>query len=202
MQRITALLMGLALVLAAAASGGTAASHKQLKPVPGKRGPAGPRGPRGPAGPAGPIGPAGPAGPAGISSIDPLPSGKTVHGVIGFGYAASAGNQHGDIDQQLPVPATAALKDADVYVSLNGFTSSGGITPTTADTNAGCTGSVTSPTAPAGKVCVYIAAGQNSAGIQGLGIGPNGTPYGFKLSWDSQTSGRSFVEAVYAYTAP
>ncbi len=40
------------------------------------------------------------------------------------------------------------------------------------------------------------------AGIQGPGIGPAGTPYGFKISWDSQTSGRSFAEAVYAYTAP
>jgi len=148
------------------------------------------------------VGPAGPAGPAGISAIDPLPSGKTVHGVIGFGFTATAGNQHAEIDQQLLVPATAALKDADVYISLSGFTSSGGITPTTADTNAGCTGSVTAPTAPAGKVCVYIAAGQNSAGIQGLGVGPAGTPYGFKVSWDSQTSGRSFAEAVYAYTAP
>jgi hypothetical protein len=198
MRRIAALLVGLALVLGATAAGGTAASHKQLKPVPGKRGPAGPRGPRGPAGP---VGPAGPAGPAGTSALDPVPSGKTVHGVIGFGFTASAGNQHGDIDQQLPVPATAPLKDADVFISLNGFTSSGGITPTTADTDAGCTGSVTNPTAPSGKVCVYIAAGQNSAGIQGLGIGPNGSPYGFKLSWDSQTAGRSFVEAVYAYTA-
>jgi hypothetical protein len=199
MRKITALLIGLALVLAATAGGGTAASHKQQKPVPGKRGP---RGPRGPVGPAGPAGPAGSAGAAGISATDPLPSGKSVHGVIGFGFAATAGNQHVDVGQQLPVPATAPLKDADVYISLSGFTSSGGITPTTADTNAGCTGSVTAPTAPAGKVCVYIAAGQNSAGIQGLGIGPAGTPYGFKISWDSQTSGRSFAEAVYAYTAP
>jgi hypothetical protein len=199
MRKIVALLLGLALILAATAGGGTAASHKQQKPVPGKRGP---RGPRGPVGPVGPAGPAGPAGAAGSSAIDPLSSGKTVHGVIGFGFAASAGNQHVDVGQQLPIPATAALKDADVYISLNGFTSSGGITPTTADTNAGCTGSVTAPTAPAGKVCVYIAAGQNSAGIQGLGIGPAGTPYGFKISWDSQTSGRSFAEGVYAYTAP
>jgi hypothetical protein len=143
-----------------------------------------------------------PPGRPAARAIDPLPSGKTVHGVIGFGDLATAGNQHRDIFQQLPVPATAPLKDADVYVSLTGFTSSGGITPTTADTNAGCSGSVTAPTAPAGKVCVYIAGGQNSAGIQGLGIGTTGTPYGFKLSWDSQTSGRSFVEAVYAYTAP
>ena len=56
------------------------------------------------------------------------------HGVIGFGFAATAGNQHVDVGQQLPVPATAPLKDADVYISLNGFSSSGGITPTTADT--------------------------------------------------------------------
>jgi hypothetical protein len=201
MRKIAAVLIGLALVLVATAAGGTAAPQKkhQQKVVPGKRGPRGPRGARGPAGP---IGPAGPSGPAGISATDPLPSGKTVHGVIGFGDLATAGNQHRDIDQQLPVPATAPLKDADVYISFNGFTSSGGITPTTADGNAGCTGSVTAPTAPAGKVCVYVAAGQNSAGIQGLGIGPAGTPYGFKLSWDSQVSGRTFVEAVYAYTAP
>jgi hypothetical protein len=137
-----------------------------------------------------------------VSALHPLPSWTTVHGVIGLGDTATAGNQHRDIEQQLPIAAPVALKDADVYTSLNGFTSSGGITPTTADKNAGRTGSVTAPTAPAGKVCVYIAAGQNSAGIQGLGVGPAGSPYGFKLSWDSQVAGRTFVEAVYAYTAP
>src|SRR3979409_1250005 len=109
MRKITALLIGLALVLAATAGGGTAASHKQQKPVPGKRGPRGPRGPVGPAGPAGPARPAGPRGAAVTTATDRPPAGKSGHGVIGFGLAAAAGNQHVDVCQQLPVPATAPL---------------------------------------------------------------------------------------------
>jgi hypothetical protein len=109
-----------------------------------------------------------------------------------------------EINQQLPIPATAPLKDDDVYVSLNGFTAAAGtIAPTTTDTNAGCTGTAASPTAPAGKVCIYLVAGENAATIRGLGIGPTGSPYGFKIAWDTQAaSARSYVDAVYAYTAP
>ena len=199
MRKACMLLAALALVVAVTAGTGGAAPSKP-KPIVGKRGPVGPRGPIGPAGPAGPPGP---AGPAGASALDPVPAGKTVRGVIGVGHPATGGNQRIEIDQQLPIPATAALKDDDVYVSMTGFTSTGGVLPTTADTNAGCTGSVTAPTAPAGKVCVYIAAGENAAGIRGLGIGAAGTPYGFKLSWDTQaSSARSYIDAVYAYTAP
>lgn len=154
---------------------------------------------------AGTPGPAGPAGAAGASAYDPVPSGKTIHGVIGFGQYTSAGNQHLEIDQQLPMPAAAALGDGDVYVSLSGFTpATGVVAPTTTDTNAGCTGTAQNPTAPAGKVCVYVVGGENAANVQGLGLGANGTPYGFKIAWDSQTTtgGRSYVDAVYAYTAP
>jgi hypothetical protein len=202
MKKLWLLLAGVALVIAVTAgTGGAAPAKTQAKPI--KRGPVGPRGPRGPAGLPGPAGPAGPAGAAGASALDPVPAGKTIRGVIGVGHTATAGNQRIEIDQQLPIPAAAALKDDDVYVSLTGFTSSGGVQPTTADTNAGCTGSATAPTAPAGKVCVYVAAGENAAGIRGLGVGATGSAYGFKLSWDTQASGsRSYVDATYAYTAP
>jgi hypothetical protein len=151
-------------------------------------------------------GPAGPAGAAGASAYDTVPSGKTIHGVVGFGQTTTAGNEDMEIDQQLSMPAAAALKDSDVYVSLSGMAApgTGQIAPTTTDTNAGCTGTAQNPTAPAGKVCVYVVDGANAANVQGSGLGANGSPYGFKLSWQSQTAsgGRSYVDAVYAYTAP
>lgn len=144
----------------------------------------------------------GPAGAPGLSALDTLPSGKTEYGVIGFGTYADAGNRHYSIDSQLQLPATAALGDNDVYVNINGSQPESTQTlfaPTTQDTLTGCSGSPANPVAPAGKVCVYVTHADNAAGISGEGIG---TKYGFRLAWDSQLAGRSYVDAVWAYTAP
>jgi len=154
------------------------------------------------AGAPGPVGPAGPAGAPGLSALDTLPSGKTEVGVIGFGTVAAAGNEQYSIDQQLQIPAPAALTDNDVYVNINGYQPESTTVlyaPTTADTSTGCSGTPANPVAPAGKVCVYVLHADNAATISGQGLG---TSRGFRLAWSSQLAGRSYVDAVWAYTAP
>lgn len=147
-------------------------------------------------------GPAGPAGAPGLSVLDTLPSGKTEYGVVGFGTTAAAGNETYSIDGQLQMPATAPLGDNDVYVNINGNqpeSTTPLYAPTTSDTLTGCDGTPANPTAPAGKVCVYVIHADNAASITGQGVG---TKYGFRLAWSSELAGRSYVDAVWAYTAP
>ena len=73
---------------------------------------------------------------------------------------------------------------------------------TTTDGPGSCAGTLALPTAPAGTLCIYVAAATNAVDLQGLGIGA-GTPYGFKLTWDSGlAAGDTSVDAVWAYTAP
>lgn len=79
----------------------------------------------------------------------------------------------------------------------------GATTATTTDTNAGCTGTAGAPVAPAGVVCVYVSGEANALNLQGLAAnGAAGMPCGFKLVWNSAATGDTFVDAVWAYTAP
>ena len=77
-------------------------------------------------------------------------------------------------------------------------------TPTTTDTDVGCTGNPANPTAPAGKVCIYVSAADHAFNLNGYSVlfGTGASPYGFKLKWDASTAGDTFVDATWAYTAP
>jgi hypothetical protein len=153
-----------------------------------------------------PQGPKGDKGDAGASALNPVPSHQTIRGAVGGDFHAfdSTASDFG-VDVTLPMPARNALTDADVYVNVAGWQNAGGQTqPTTTDTNAGCTGTPAAPTAPAGKVCIYVAGADHAFGLNGYSVrfGTEASPYGFKLKWDASTTGDTFVDATWAYTAP
>src|SRR5438874_2735399 len=147
--------------------------------------------------------------------------GVTVRGVIGGDFPAPAAGPSTECPNNcswagyasLPFPGRNFLTDSDVLVDNTTWVSgdTGQTQQTLATSEAGspaaCTGSVANPTAPAGKVCIYIAGGDNAADVAGYSVvpGTGGSPYGFKLHWVSTGAGNSnntFIDAVWAYTAP
>ena len=143
-------------------------------------------------------------------------SGVTVRGVVGGDFEGIAPTGAGNpcenncdwgVDESLPFPAPVGLNDSHVLVdtSLCG-TDCPGITPdsTESTSDAVCTGTIALPTAPAGVVCIYVAGSGNAVELVGFSVlpGTGASKYGFKLGWVSQTSDDTFVDAVWAYTAP
>jgi len=166
----------------------------------------GQRGPRGAAGPTGFAGPAGPAGPkgdkgdkgdrgdAGASALNAVPSGRTIHGVIGLDVHAPAGAEDWGVLMTMPMPATAVLGDGDVHIAHPAPQSG-----ESAGEQAACTGTVAGPTAPPGQVCIYVQDSANAVSLLGEGVNSD---QGFKLKFASPGTGNSFVDAVWVYTAP
>lgn len=154
----------------------------------------------------GDTGPQGPKGDPGTSVFESsVPSGKTIAGAWGGRYIAPqlAFNNSYLISTSFPVKAPVALSDADVNTAPGtGAT----------DANAACTGSADNPTAPAGKVCIYISRSENAkvAGFRLTNPGVNGTSpgdrYGFIVRIiDNGTVGNTSgtnAEGTWAYTAP
>jgi hypothetical protein len=134
-----------------------------------------------------------------------VPSGKTIQGAIGGDFASETTGGDWGVIASLPLKARNDLTDADVFVNVSTWQNAGGQTaPTTTDTDAGCTGTVANPTAPPGKVCIYVAGGDNALDLFGYSVvpGAGGSPYGFKLNWTSPTTGDTYIDAAWAYTAP
>src|SRR5207247_2004848 len=103
------------------------------------------------------------------------------------------------------IPAANNLSDGDVFVDVAAWQDAGGQSaPTTTDTSAGCTGTPAAPTAPAGKVCIYVSGADHAFNLSGYSVlfGTGASPYGFKLKWDASQAGDTFVDATWAYTAP
>jgi hypothetical protein len=153
-----------------------------------------------------PRGPKGDKGDPGASALNPVLSGTTIHGAVGGDFHAfdSTASDFG-IDVTLPIPAANALGDDAVFVNVAGWQNAGGqTTPTTTDTDVGCTGNPANPTAPAGKVCIYVSGADHAFNLNGYSVlfGTGASPYGFKLKWDASTAGDTFVDATWAYTAP
>ena len=135
-----------------------------------------------------------------------VPSGRTIWGAVGGDFDAAAPVTDCGAIVSLPAKARNALSDDDVFVNVAGWESGdvGQVQPTTTDTNAGCTGSPASPAAPADVVCIYVAGGDNAANVNGYSVRPgtDASAYGFKLSWENTDTGDTFIDAVWAYTAP
>jgi hypothetical protein len=71
----------------------------------------------------------------------------------------------------LPIPAPVGLSDEDVFVNVAGWQNPGGQTqPTTTNTNPGCTGTPENPTAPAGKVCIYVSGADHAFNLAGYSV--------------------------------
>lgn len=138
----------------------------------------------------------------------------TVRGVIGGDFDVVTGGSCVDNCDwagyaSLPFPTKQGITDSDVLVDNTTWTNGGGQTQPGIDSSesgaaAACTGSIFIPTAPKGKVCIYIAGGDNAQGVKGVSVlpGTNGSRYGFKLVWSSVNAEDTFIDAVWAYTSP
>jgi hypothetical protein len=135
-------------------------------------------------------------------------SGRTIRGAVGGDFHNFDAGQSVDfgVDVTLPRPAPTALSDGDVFVNVDGQEQAVGQTAAdTTDTDPGCTGTPAAPTAPAGKVCIYVSGADNAHNLAGYSVlfGTGASRYGFKLKWDaSGTEGDSFVDGTWAYKAP
>jgi hypothetical protein len=133
-----------------------------------------------------------------------VPSGQTIQGVIGLDVDAQAGAGDWGVLMSMPMPATATLGDDDVHIDTSNWVDigPGHLQPTSgedAGEQAACTGTVAVPTAPPGEVCIYVQHADNALDLFGYGVNSD---QGFKLNFTSPAQGDSFVDAVWAYTAP
>jgi hypothetical protein len=122
----------------------------------------------------------------------PLASGKTEYGTIGSQpplTGIGAGDEVGD-NGSLPFPAPVALDDAHVQVA--------GVDATPTQ----CPGTSAAPKAARGYVCIYPYSEENDSIAGGYIWGSPTTKYGFQMSWNAVASGKAYVFATWAYTAP
>ena len=128
-----------------------------------------------------------------------IPSGATVTGA--FGIASNVTTLTTTADErrsrevvQLPGPAPADLSDATVNFANAGA----------ADADPACTGNVLAPTAPAGKVCLYLSSIRGiGTTVEGLAIpGLAGSRAGFVVHATTATAPDTGAFGTWAYTAP
>lgn len=132
----------------------------------------------------------------------------TIRGVIGLDTEGVAGlTDGGDWGAVASIGGRGAftrLSDTDVAVDAQ---LPPGVTNVSVGDagDHGCNGTWRVPTAPADKVCIYLANADNAVDIRGVSIspGPDGTKYGFKIVWSHSINAEdSFIDAVWAYTRP
>lgn len=162
------------------------------------RGPAGATGATGAPGAPGAKGDKGDKGDPGTSVFaSTIPSGQTVTGVLGLrDNGAAAAGAFVNYVVSLPVPAPAELTAANVNFAPD---------PGASDDDATCTGTSSAPTAPAGKVCLYLLSSSNAVTAQGFQVvgGSSGANRrGFNVGWDTSAAGATELRASWAYTAP
>lgn len=133
------------------------------------------------------------------SGVSTIPSGSTVTGVAAWDHVSVLDNADVNIYVQLPARAPAALSFINVNFAPNALAIDGDAT---------CTGTVAAPTAPAGKVCIYV---QNSVRVdtlRGLGLAANGlTPsdQAFAIRFNTNDAAPPqdmYLYVTWAYTAP
>ncbi len=194
--------------LAASEGGGDAKSSAKR----GKRGPKGPPGPRGPIGPAGPQGALGPKGdqgergPEGLPGTSvfagTIPSGGKVTGAWGGRTMQVPGLQNNPLfTYSFPAPAPVGLTDEQVNF--------GAATAEMSDNDPACTGDVNNPTAPPGKVCIYVnAASRDNTELAGFSLIAGNPPqsgdrFGFTVRMINEgAADHMSAVGTWAYTAP
>ena len=153
------------------------------------------QGPAGAAGPAGPQGAQGPKGDRGVSAWETIPSGVTVTGSEATATPVGGTDALHIQTVDLGARAPAALTDATVNVAAPAPTL---FKP---DGDASCAGSVAAPTAPPGKVCVYLESSANVEDIEGAAQAA-GADLSFNVRLRSTTTGPTRWSLTWAYTAP
>jgi hypothetical protein len=124
-----------------------------------------------------------------------IPSGTTVTGSWNYFSPPSA---EVDLVEAFPAPAPVALTNADVNF---------GNEPEelAADKDPACSGNSSAPTAPPGKVCIYLDHGSTSPkalvgkALQVLPSSPT-SRYGFEIATEAGANGQA--GGTWAYTAP
>jgi hypothetical protein len=156
--------------------------------------------PSGPQGPAGPPGTPGTTGPRGFSAWDTIPSGTTVVGP--FGYDSTSGTAHVDDYVTITLPGVASTHLDTAHVNFDND-----LTAVTTDDDSTCNGSSTNPTAPAGKVCLYVIEMSGLASVQGLtddnGFNTVLESRGFSIELTTDLDNADiYLKGAWAYTAP
>ncbi len=137
----------------------------------------------------------------GIDSTDLLlgtatiPSGVTVTGQGLWDFAALVDNEDVQVLVELPAPAPAALTDGNINFAPSAVAS---------DDDATCTGTAAAPTAPSGKVCIYVVGATNLDNATGYAALAVQDRY-FRVSFDTfEPLPPSDMRLVFtwAYTAP
>ena len=129
-------------------------------------------------------------GPRGVSSWDVIPSGQTISGDIVVNFPI----EHPGFNTYTPLGATApvALTDSDVNFAEAGLK----------DTDATCTGNSTTPTAPPGKVCIYVYSIAHINGLATEGYAARLPKQGFRIYSVGNDGGDPYIYGSWAYTAP
>lgn len=146
---------------------------------------------------AGPEGPAGPAGPQGLSAWDVIPPGVTVTGNVVWDENVIQDNAHTLFYTALPAKAPAGLSLADV----NFASDASGVT---IDDDPTCAGTSSAPTAPPGKVCIFLSSTGGMDGAEGRPAPTALTDSGFVVYWNANGPRGTdmYMFATWAYTAP
>jgi hypothetical protein len=188
-------------------------SAAQASMLAGPQGPVGAPGAPGAQGPQGPQGAQGPQGPRGVSAFEPIPSGKTVYGIIGKVHYTN-GREIVIAHASLPGIAPQPLSSAAIVIRANSpLITACNNTTSCLDANeisnqALCQGTSSAPSAPPGILCIYptVVGGDFAVGsLSGFAIGTDdgsGSRYGFGVGFINQSARATVFEGVFAYTAP
>lgn len=124
-----------------------------------------------------------------------IPKGTTVTGAFGF-QTNTGGGTSSSMHEVYSFPGKAPADLSDTQVNFAPAAGAG-------DADATCKGTADNPTAPAGKVCLYLTAG---VGLNSTFTGEaiplsNGSRFGFNVAATQAASGTG-VYGTWAYTAP
>lgn len=121
-----------------------------------------------------------------------LPSGTTVSGPIRWDEESSVTS--GDYRIYIPFPAIAPALPNNANFAPDG-------SPATVDDDPQCAGTAEAPTAPAGKVCIYLVNTSLTTNMTG-DVFSGLLNRGFEIRWNVTGTGDMFVYGSWAYTAP
>jgi hypothetical protein len=127
----------------------------------------------------------------------PVPSGQTVTGYGTFDHSIVADNEDVFVAVQLPGKASTALTPDTVNFAP--------IPTLVADGDASCTGTVSAPTAPPGKVCLYLGMSAHVDGMGGTSAVQPGFDDQFFLVYGNASGALGndlFFRFSWAYRAP
>jgi hypothetical protein len=124
---------------------------------------------------------------------DQIPSGRTVTGAWGYDGSGSTGDYQ--ITVNLPGTTASNLTGSKVNMAPS---------VTATDDDAECSGSYAAPTAPAGKVCVYLWTAESDTTAMQASQANQMPNRAFIISWNDTALGSTDVYATgtWAYTQP